>query len=254
MKTSIITCIGFLLICCSTAEQHKRENDIEAFNTFLGAEKANALNVAVESFEQFLQNNYADLDNQNTRVKAFLRQLLEHNQPDSLWQFETKKNLRIIELFETTGLRKDIWLYPNETYQPDYDIFELLQPEVQDKSVEHYKGELKLDLIDEEIVGTSSPDSAEMAKRDKEREESVSNSLDNNASGKYLYGLAKFAHDDSLIQEYIRVKATENLISPGVMAGGFLLACDNFDDPFLKRMLVVEFYYWIMMWDSERSW
>lgn len=72
MKTSIITCIGFLLICCSTAEQDKRENDIESLNTFLGAEKANALNDAVESFEQFLQINYPYLDNQNARVKAFL--------------------------------------------------------------------------------------------------------------------------------------------------------------------------------------
>lgn len=252
MKTSIITCIGFLLICCSTAEQHTKENDIEALNTFLGAEKANALNGAVESFEQFLQNNYADLDNQNARVKAFLGQIAEHNQPDSSWQLETEKCLRIIESFETTGLRKDIWLYPNETYKPDYDIFELLQPAAQDTSAEYYSGELKLDLIEEEIVATSRLDSAEMAKRDREREKSVRNSLDINASGKYLYGLAKFAHDDSLIQEYVRAIVTENQISPGVMSGGFLLAYNNFDDPFLKRMLVVEFYHWIMWWDIER--
>lgn len=253
MRTTLTTLIALIFIGFSASAQQTAKNDIEGFNKFLGKEKANALNAAEKSFEQFLLTNYANHNSFAERTKAFLKQLSRHNKPDSLWALDTEKNSRIIESFETTGLRKEIWLYGYEEYSPKNNIYELLPPEEKDTSNISDLGELEIDLIEEELIPISKVDPAELAKRDREREERMKNSLHANAYGEFLYGLAKFTPNDSLIQGYVKVKVTENDISPGVIAGGFLEYYTNLDDPFMKRIMVVEFYFWIMKWDIERK-
>ncbi len=251
MRKTFILLIALLLFESLVFGQQRSKNDIQAFNSFLGKEKAKALNAAVASFDQFLLKNYGNLNSCSSRTKAFLEQIDNLNEPDSLWTFETEKNIKIIETFETSGLRKDIWLYENEEYESKYNIHEFLKPEAQDSIPITNLGELDIDLIEAEIIPITEIDSAAIARFDKEMEERNKNLLLSNARGKFFYGLAKFNSSDSLILDY--VEATGFNISPAVIAGGFLDQDINFEEPFIKRIVAVEFYFWIMKWDIARK-
>jgi len=211
-----------------------------------------ALNTAVESFDQFLKTNYPDLDNQSKRTKAFLEYLQANFEPDSTWNLPTKRNQQIISDFETSGLRKEIWVYGYEEYQPKYDISKILPHEERDTSNIIDLGELD-DLFEEEILPISNIDSAEIARREEEMEERIRNSLHFNIYGQYLYGLNKYNLNETTIQGYVDAKVIAGDISPVLIASGLLSQKIDFEDPFVKRILVTEFYYWIMKWDIERK-
>jgi len=253
MKLTYIIAIGLLAISCSSWSQEKN-SDLKDFNDFLGQDKATALNSAVESFDQFLKTNYSELDNQSKRTKAFLEYLQKNFEPDSRWNLPTKRNQRIISDFETSELRKEIWIYGYEEYEPEYDIYKILLHEEQDTSNIQDLGELAFDdLFEEEIIPISNIDSTEIARREKEMEERIRNSLHFNNYGQYLYALTKFNVSDTTIQEYVDAKIVAGDISPVLIASGLLSQEIDFDDPFIKRILVTEFYYWIMKWDIERQ-
>ncbi len=253
MRKTCIILFGILLFESLAFGQHSSRNGIQGFNSFLGEEKASVLNSAVESLDQFLSANYSKLNSNSSRTKTFLEYISHFNKPDSSWILQTGKNLKLIESFESSGLRKEIWVYGNEEYDSKYNIHELLKPNAQDSLPEADLGELYLDLIEEEIIPISRIDSVEVAKRDKEMEDRIKNSLHPNSSGEFLYGLAKYALGDTLIQEYVDINIKENKISPAIIASAFTEQDMNFDDPFMKRIIVVEFYYWIMKWDIDRK-
>jgi hypothetical protein len=260
MKLTYIIIIGLIAISCSTWSQEK-DSDLKAFNDFLGQDKTTALNAAVKSFDHFLKTNYSDFDNQTKRTKAFLEYLQENFEPDSTWNLPTKRNQKIIFDFEASELRKEIWIYDYEEYEPKYDIYKILPPEEQDTTNIQDLGELDLDdLIEEEIIPILNIDSAEIARREKEiarrekeTEERIRNSLHFNNYGQYLYALAKYNVNDTTIQEYVDAKVVGGDFSPVLIASGLLSQKIDFEDPFIKRILVTEFYYWIMKWDIERK-
>jgi hypothetical protein len=253
MKLTHIIIFGLLVISCSTSSQ-PRNNDLKDFNDFLGKEKANALNAAVKTFDQFLKTNYSDFDNQTERTKAFLEYLQENFKPDSTWNLPTKRNLMIISEFESSELRKEIWIYGYEEYEPQYDIYEILPPEEKDTSTIQDLGDLDLDdLFEEEIIPISNIDSADIERREKEMDERMRNSLHFNSYGQYLYALTKYTLNDTIIQGYVDVKILVGDISPALIASGLLSQEIDFENPFIKRILVTEFYYWIMKWDIERK-
>lgn len=252
MKLIYIITIGLFAISCSTWSQEKNSN-LKDFNDFLGRDKMIALNSAVESFDLFLKTNYPDSDNQSKRTRAFLEFLHENSEPDSTWNLPTKTNQKIVSDFETSGLRKEIWLYGYEEYEPKYDIYEILPPDEQDTSNIQDLGEIDFELIEEEIIPLPNIDSVERAKREKEMEERIKNSLHFNDYGQYLYALTKYTLKDTTIQDYVYVKILPGDISPVLIAAGLLSQEIDFEDPFIKRILVTEFYYRIMKWDIKRQ-
>jgi hypothetical protein len=249
MKLNNIIAIGLFAISCSTLNQEKN-NNLKEFNNFLGQDKANVLNSAVESFDQFLKTNFPG--DESKRTEAFLEHLQENFEPDSTWNLPTKRNKKIISEFESAGLRKEVWTYGYEEYQPHYDIYEILTPEVQDTSTQVI-GELDLDLIEEEIIPISNIDSVEIERHQKEMDERIRNSLHFNSYGQYLYALAKYNLSDTTIQGYVEAKLAARNIDPSLIASGLLSQEIDFEDPFIKRILVADFYYWIMNWDIERK-
>lgn len=253
MRITITIFIGLVLIGSSVFGQNTTKNDIQGFNKFLGKEKANVLNAAVESFEQFLKKNYSEFDSQSMRTEAYLRQIENNFESDSSWIFSTSRNKKIIEDFETSGLRKEIWVYGYEDYEPKYDIYDLLTPGETDTTITHDTVELDLDLIEEEIIPLSNIDSVEIAKRKKEMEEKRRNSLHFNTHGEFLFALTKYTSGDTFMQEYADMKAYDGNISPVIIASGLLRQEINFNDPFMKRILVTEFHFGLMKWNIEQK-
>lgn len=234
--------------------QDTTEVELEKFNEFIGSERARVLSDAVDSFDLFLLSNYPEFDNSRDRSRAFLKQFEQHGEPKESWILETEQNAKIIESFESTGLRKEIWVYGYEDYESKHDFSKVLPtPPPVDTSQIQDLGKLDIDLIEEEIVPTNEYDSIEVARIEKEWEEKRLNSLSINTQGDFLYALLKYAPKGSFVNSAAIAEYHEGNISPGVVASGFLLNKVNYDDPFVKRLLVTEFYFGIMNWDERRE-
>jgi hypothetical protein len=169
MKLTCIVTLGLLMISFSTYSQDKN-SDLKDFNNFLGQKKAIALNTAVESFDQFLKANFSTFENQSERTKAFLEYLQENFELNPTWKLSTHRNKKIISNFEASGLRKEIWLYGYEEFEPKYDIYEILPPRQHRNSKTLNLGEIDYDdLFKDELVPISNIDTAEIARRGKGR-------------------------------------------------------------------------------------
>ncbi len=250
MKSTIFILIflhlGFLTNC-----QKSPRSDIANFNEFLGKEKATALNEAIKSFDKFLETNFPNQDNQSDKTKEFLKRFINSNSPDSSWIFTTKRNIKLLVQLESSGLRKEIWIYGKENYAEKYNIYDLINPFKNDSS----QGLGELEIIEDEIIPIPRPttDSTELAGIEKELDEQYNNLLMTNEKGEFLYGLAKFANNDSIVHEYVEVKLVAGDFSPSIVASAFLSHIRDFENPFIKRMIFVELYYWLIEWNIEKN-
>lgn len=242
--------ISFLFATLSIAGQEIYENELKCLNNFLGEEKAAALDAAVESFDQFIIKNYPEYNSQAAKTEAFLKQITKLNGLDPSWNLNDKKNKKIIEAFEKSGLRKEIWVYGYEEneYIPREDIYEVLYPGLRDSLNQWDTISIEEDI--EYIV----KDSTEIAKIKEEVESKYMNSLHFNFFGSFLYGLLKCSRVDTLIKDYAIGKETwRGKAHPIIVAGSFLELEIDVEDPFNKRILVVEIYYDIMKMDIQQK-
>lgn len=249
----IIACIVFALSSCN---QNAESDAINDFDESLGKEKAEALNLALNSFETFLEVNYPDQESQSQRIKLFLEQLETDYEIDSSWVFATSENKEIMEAWENSGLRKEVWLYgyEEEGYIPKYDIHELLPPDDfytpnESDSIQDI-GELEIDLIEDSLLPITELDKYELDII--EREEKMRNWLFSNSEGDFLYALAKYGADDKLVNGYVEIHIQMS-ISPGIIISA-LLDIDNdvnFNNPFIERIILVEIYYPLMHQDVD---
>jgi len=228
--------------------QKGEQSQLEQFNEYMGEEKALVLQEAVDSFDQFLMDNYPALNKENERIKSFLEQLAHYNEPDKSWVYNHAANQAIIDSFESSGLRKEIWLYEYEEYESKNDFSKVLPPPAPVDSGSILElGEIKLDLIEEELIPIRQSDQEEQIYDQKEREQRFKKRMLPNYEGDYVYGLMKFSPRDSFVFGYAQtIHTTSARISPGVRANGFLSGNPDFENPLVKRLLVTEFYYWLI--------
>ena len=253
MRRTLFFILTLIHLSVLSFGQDSTTEKLEKFNAFLGADRAAVLNDAVDSFDRFLQTNYSELENNSDRSRAFLKHIAEYNELNELWILDTEQNSKILDAFESTGLRKEIWVYGYEEYESKHDFSEVLPPVEPDTAEIVDLGELDLELIEEEIIPFREIDSLEVARMEQDWEEKRLNSLHSNHEGAYLYALLKFAPKSSFTYGAAVAEYQEGNISPGVVSNGFLENVDNYDDPFVKRLMVTEFYFWIMNWDNRRE-
>ena len=92
------------------------QNNIEAFDKQLGHEKAEAFNSAISSFQEFLILNYPNIDNENKRIKEFLKTIIHSENIKANFKVNKELCAKVVNKWESSGLRKEIWLYPYEEY------------------------------------------------------------------------------------------------------------------------------------------
>lgn len=175
--------------------------NLKGFNEYLGKDKADALDQAVESFDDFLSTNYPDKETPKDRTRAFLKDLERtYGWADSNWIFKTGENKEILEKLETSGMRREIEEYGYEKeYRNPYD-----------------------------------------------------STLNFNMWGQYITGLDKYAQD-SIIQGYVSDKLVAGNINMVLVVRAFLNPDIDYDNPFIKRIIVVEMYRDLMRWDIKRA-
>lgn len=225
------------------------------FNKIIGNDKAEILNKSIESFDEFLRINYNNQTNQNHRIIEFLKTIQKNEYcPDENWIFSTESNKQIIEQFEKSGLRKEIWMYGFERrerkkeYQEYYDNYRDIA-----FSTTKSLGSLKdLNIEDEIFPLTNDSLFMESLKQDDIRFDStkIATEISN-----IIIALDKIKPTDSLLINYIETKLIAGSISPSLLINILLYNYErhNFDNPLIKVILVTEFYYGIMNWDLERN-
>ncbi|UTW63060.1 hypothetical protein KFE98_02580 [bacterium SCSIO 12741] len=194
MNKSILLLPLFILISCVGESE-----DLKTYNQFLGQEKAAALDAGMDSFHEFLADNFTEHSTNGERTKAFLKRLTQNHErivPDTNWKFNTQKNRQVLELLETSGLRKEIRLYGYEDYSYEPDAI----------------GSIKIELEEEETFPVLDQEDSSIAASQQEARysqilEKQQNHLDSalylNIHGKYLQGLKLIQKRDKRIQDYI---------------------------------------------------
>lgn len=252
MKTQFIILI-ILILGCSHQDKKELATNLDEFNKFLGQEKSLAFNNLVESFDSFIKSNYPDNDNHSDKIRMFLKKFSNEFLLDSLWVFQTSTNQEIFELIESSGLRREIWVYQYEDYEPNYNIFELISENKPDSTYDTVVSVMDYPMTDEILTTQTTEDSIKFAERDKELYEKYSKQLTFNIYGQYLYGLAKYNPTNDFIQEYVKVKIAAGDIAYEIMSNVLLDGVENYDEPFIKRMIATEIYYDLIKWDIQRK-
>ncbi|TLX72409.1 hypothetical protein E9993_17905 [Labilibacter sediminis] len=197
----------------------QRQNDIEAFDKLLGYEKAEAFNSAVSSFQEFLVLNYSNIDNENERISEFLKTIIHSDNIKADFIFNKELCAKVVNDWETSGLRKEIWLYQDEKYtSPIY-------------------GEV---TIEEEVIPITRNVEIETDTID------LSTYLESNTYGLFLYGLEKYASKDKVILDYVDSKRAMGDIYYKPVAESIYKLKIKYNEPFFMRILIVEFYYDLM--------
>ncbi len=257
MKQLVYILIILFLFAISSCTQNPEKDAINDFNAFLGTEKAEAMDIALDSFEKFLELNYPDAEDQTKRTKLFLQQLENDYRLDSSWVFARSENKEIMRIWEGSGLRKELWLhgYELDTQFPSNDFSSYPNEPFNHARFDSLYdiGEVDWDHIEAAVSFSTEWDSAEVVKRFKKREERNLNSLYGNPEGIFTKGLAMFGTDDEMVKGYVEIQSYTSGPLPGVLIGGLLSDENdvNLNNPFIRRIILVEIYYPLMHQDVD---
>ena len=203
---------------CQESDHQIIEPELKEFNNHLGHDKAAVLNKAVNSFENFLKNNFPDQDEQQERLLRFLQLISNDEWPNPNWKLQTEANKEILEEFETSGLRKEFRLYG---YEEDPN------------------------RIEEEIIPITHSGKPN-------NEPSIDSVGYFRALGLFRISLAESSTKDSLIMKYVGARRIGNLPYEN-LAEGLLANNISYSNPIHKRIMIIDFYYDLMKWDVERK-
>ena len=249
MKNITLTILTFLL---SSAILFGQKNDLAGFETFLGSEKVEAINMLEKSFDSFLVANFPSQKTMDDKTKKFLQIIKETGEIEENWKFNSSLNSRIIKKIESSGLRKEFWTYGYENYIPFYyhqfliDSIKSINP---DTNLHIDSNALmKQYTVDEEIIPIiNSTDSVE-GMTHKEWSDSL---LEFNWRGQYLFAIERYSFNDKVIDEYIDAKIAGGNISPSLMASGLMYHDSDLTEPLVKRIILMEIYYGMIKWNLK---
>ena len=117
-KQVIFILLSYFLISCSQTDRKIQAEEINKFESYLGTDKANTLNEIVGLFDKILQENYKSVSKLSDCYILFLEDVKNQNDISFVFKLSESKKGQLKAKIDSCGLRKDIWLYPNEF---DYD-------------------------------------------------------------------------------------------------------------------------------------
>lgn len=246
MKKLITILSAFVLCCCNSSDSSVNNYNLVEFNKFLGDEKAASLNEAVKSFNEFLKLNYNDLLDDNQRTRKFLEDLSQNYSPIDSWIFKTEMNIQTLENLEKSGMRLEIMKYGYEEYESKYFIDNI---DIENPQDSIYELEYLILEIEEDLTHTS----INASRRLIEMGNKTDSLLWYNKLGQYHVGLTKFGTNSKFVKEY--VQAHQEIGNLGVVNVLKALLEENVDyqNPFIKRIIVAELYLDLMKWDVKNK-
>jgi hypothetical protein len=216
--------------------------DREIFDATLGTEKAHTYSMLEGSFEQFLIFNYPNEKSLSKKMKSYLLDIQDQN---FNLIFDSNLNSKTLKQLESSGLRKDILLYKNETYNerfPFEDYIKEKKPSKEEseevETIEDFE-----DII--EIPSTSRKEEKRLRKEEMEHQKNRDKFPQPNKDGLFYYALAKAKKDNEDILAYVSgITKYEIRPSPSLIASGFIenLTEEEFNEWENKLLVIVEIY------------
>src|SRR5690606_39708859 len=106
-----------VLAACTLGCADECEEDYEKFENFMEPQGTRMLKILNHSFDTLLQSIYADNPEFEERLAIFLEEYSAQNDFSRKFSSDSSsfRNLKI--LLESSGLRKDVYLYEDEFYE-----------------------------------------------------------------------------------------------------------------------------------------
>lgn len=248
-------CLILSFVLCfsgSLSESKSLADDLEKFNQFLGLQKAEALDLAVDSFDKFLKKNYKTVHDYNDRVVSFIQDLYANDfKPLNHWQLDADTGREIVKKFEDSELRKDIWRYGYESYEIDSSVIEVYEHVTDSIANDYFLNHPNLEDLDleEEVIpiAIQSPILPDSIIEQKRIEDSIdiANSIHGAEFSQFIVGLYKYQKNNTVIQDIAVGNMITGEVSPHLKADAYLKMGDvlDYNNPFIKRIIVIDFYY-----------
>lgn len=249
-KTEIFLIILFFTSKCIFAQTYSE--NLKIFYDNLGFEKSGILKRTLESFDNFLIQNYPRFEDQNQRTIEFLKCIQDNSyEPLNTWRINIKEKNEIVEEFEKSGLRKDLWLYGHEILEMENELAKNANKEIDtDIYVEHdtFKNDT-LPYIT--IQGDTIPFSEIQRRETEHRFEMLNNDTIKFPpfESQITIGLSQLPYKDSLIIKYLESKHKIGGLFPWEIIVYALLYNQekfNFEDQVVKIILVTDIYFEIL--------
>ncbi|MBR08791.1 MAG: hypothetical protein CMP48_14080 [Rickettsiales bacterium] len=211
----------------------------QKFLNELGTEKAESFIKLVNSYEQFLQLNYPTIEGKGERTRAFMLQLIEGQDP---FKYDSLNAVQIINELEQSGLRKDIFLYVGEVYEPPYNIEQFFPDREVQVDTSEIDDDFGGDGFDEYLESITNELTEEQKRineeRDRKREENRIWQLENTADGLYHYALLK---SDTSLSVYCEIRYYG--LTPAITQTLLDFPTDELEDWRVQLPFVVDYYF-----------
>lgn len=224
--------VVFLLVF-SCSENKKTKN----FEIILGKENSKTLTYLVEDFENdFLKRQYPRLKTKKA-YEQFLIDLREEKQKD--WQEFSKKSL---EVFKKSKLRlvlyciaDSVWVEKNRDSLPVTVPSNFYAIKVREKCMS-IDGSFDYNIhVSERFLKTSTKIDSLI---------SISkNSVEINNTGSYSYALQLIPEKSEFLKKFINDRQSGGRMDSGTVARRLLFNNVDFDDYFIKRLIITEIVY-----------
>ena len=243
----------YLLIILLFIDGCEESSQVDKFSKYLGSDEFQVLDKTISSFDHFLATNYDSIFGINDRTIAFLRDFegfVYKTKPR--WVVDSLKTIELMNDFESSGLRKELWIYDFEEYANEEVItYSLIVRDSLLSSSYNDSANIDLEDIDDNFENLMEiptvENSAEPIKNDKDTFRRASQ------FSKIIVGLHKYSSDE-LIREYCEVSFEVGRISPLLIANAFINHSNDMDYEsfFVKTVIVTEFYYYILFHTSKQ--
>jgi hypothetical protein len=214
----------------------------EIFDETLGSKKAQTYSMLEGSFEQFMNLNYPNEKSLSEKMKSYLLDIQDQN---FNWTFDSNLSSITLKQLDISGLRKDIMLYKNETYEEKYPFEDYLK-ETNSSKEESEEFEMNEDFEDIiEVPPTSRKEEKRLRKEALKRLKILDKLPQPNKHGLFYFALAKAQKDNEDIIAYISgITKYEIRPSPSSIAYGFIenLSEEEFIKWENKLLVIVEIY------------
>ncbi|AWW30877.1 hypothetical protein DN752_12480 [Echinicola strongylocentroti] len=237
MKNTLLIWFFLLLLLASCTPRHQEK---ETFSTELGAEKMQALSMLINSYGRFLEVHYADFSSQREKTRHFIEDVFRQRPIAVIKQMPGIPET--LQAMESSGLRKDIYIYEHEEDNyTKYPVKQLMPSNFPDYSLSSQQVRSKVPSHNPPLF--SSPSPVAISKK---------TALTFNKDGLFMYALATAKQEDGAYMDYMKLRYKTSNIHPYFSAERFL---DNQQDNaplwFEELSIIIDIYYKLLLTDER---
>ncbi|GAB3236939.1 hypothetical protein J0A67_22565 [Algoriphagus aestuariicola] len=228
----------YLIIILLLFSCNNKQDNVKSFEDYLGKDKAESLNLAISAWDNFVNINRGS-KSVTDFSKGFLKKLMLMDSWDSLdkWSVDCKQFEKVIDEINETDLRKEFWMYSNETYDDNEVIQYYMDVKFKDYSNEPFDTIKHNDDFEEILAVPESEDNPIKFDEPRIRRQSSLHS-------RIISGIHKYCNEE-VIRQGAEITIEVGNLSPNIVIGGLLENKErvDFSSYFTKAYIVQTIFY-----------